>query len=325
VTNLVIPARFNLAHYRLTLEALEDLHLPPFKGSALRGGFGHTFKRLACMEPHRCDTQCRRGNGCAYGYIFETAPPTSSEVLSNLSEVPRPFIIAPADDRREVIQAGQRLNFGLTLIGQGIHHLPYFLVVFKEMGATGLGKNRGKYQLLTVDGASPYGGRRYTPIYQAPAETIQADDVSIDGAVINQHAGSLGATEITLEFVTPTRIKHQDRWVWEGPPFAVLVRSLLGRVSSLSYFHCGAEWKTDYRGVVDQAAEVSITRSETHWEDWSRFSTRQKQRIEMGGLVGQVTYSGNLTPYLPLLAAGELVHVGKGTVFGNGQYHILGA
>jgi len=57
-------------------------------------------------------------------------------------------------------------------------------------------------------------------------------------------------------------------------------------------------------------------------EDWSRFSGRQKQRIKMGGLVGLVTYAGDLADYLPLLALGEFIHVGKGTVFGNGQYRI---
>ena len=63
-------------------------------------------------------------------------------------------------------------------------------------------------------------------------------------------------------------------------------------------------------------------RSETHWEDWSRFSGRQKQRVKMGGLTGRVTYEGDLRDYLPLLLLGELVHVGKGTVFGNGLYRI---
>jgi CRISPR/Cas system endoribonuclease Cas6 (RAMP superfamily) len=55
----------------------------------------------------------------------------------------------------------------------------------------------------------------------------------------------------------------------------------------------------------------------------NRVSGRQKKRIEMGGLVGKVTYEGDLTDYLPLLALGELIHVGKGTVFGNGQYEIV--
>ena len=42
----------------------------------------------------------------------------------------------------------------------------------------------------------------------------------------------------------------------EGPPFHVLVGKLLARVSSLSYFHCGERWETDYRGWIEQAEAV---------------------------------------------------------------------
>ena len=41
------------------------------------------------------------------------------------------------------------------------------------------------------------------------------------------------------------------------------------------------------------------------------------------GLIGQVTYKGDLQAYLPLLLLGELIQAGKGTVRGNGQYQIL--
>ena len=42
--------------------------------------------------------------------------------------------------------------------------------------------------------------------------------------------------------------------------------------------------------------------------------------LKMGGVVGSVTYAGDLAPFRPLLALGMLTHVGKGTVFGNGWY-----
>jgi hypothetical protein len=104
----------------------------------------------------------------------------------------------------------------------------------------------------------------------------------------------------------------------------VLVKALLGRVSSLSYFHCGQRWEVDFRGLIDRAADrVRTAEVGSGWADWSRFSGRQQQRVEMGGLAGQVTYEGDLRDYLPLLALGELVHVGKGTVFGNGKYRIV--
>lgn len=321
-TAITIPEAFRLAHYRLTLEAVDDLHLPPFKGSALRGGFGHTFKRLACMEPRRCDKQCRRGNACAYGYVFETTPPQDSQTLSNFSDVPRPFVIAPAQDRRELIRQGERLILGLTLIGQGIEHLPYFLVVFKEMGQNGLGRNRGRFRLATVNGVEPDHGRP-VPVYNVADDTIRADDLALTGQAVAARAAGLPTDRLTLEFLTPTRLKQRGRWVWEGPPFEVLIRTLLGRVSSLSYFHCGQRLETDFRELIDQAASIKMVAVESHWEDWQRVSGRQKRHIKMGGLVGRVTYEGELEPYLALLTLGELIHVGKSTVFGNGQYRVV--
>jgi len=319
--NFVLPSTFTLAHYRLTLQVLEPLHLPPFKGSALRGGFGHTFKRLVCLQPWPCGDRCTLGNACPYGYIFETTPPDDSEVLSTFSEVPRPFVIEPPEDRRRFIPPGERLTFGLTLVGRSINYLPYFIVVFKELGQIGLGRTRSRYRLLAMEATWPYEGTTEV-IYRAEDERVRPANSIITTETIAARAAALPADRLTLEFLTPTRLKHQGRWVRQGPPFPILVKALLGRVSSLSYFHCGQRFEADFRGLIDRAAGVRVARRETHWQDWSRFSGRQKQRVEMGGLVGQVTYEGDLQAYLPLLALGELVHVGKGTVFGNGKYGV---
>jgi CRISPR/Cas system endoribonuclease Cas6 (RAMP superfamily) len=42
----------------------------------------------------------------------------------------------------------------------------------------------------------------------------------------------------------------------------------------------------------------------------------------MGGVVGEAVYEGDLGPFAPLLALGEVLHVGKGTGFGLGRYEI---
>jgi len=312
---------FYLTHYQLTLEALDQLELPPFKGSALRGGFGHTFKRLVCFQSQICGQQCALGNACPYGYIFETAPPADSTVLRTLSEVPRPFLIEPPPDQETRFPPGERLTFGLTLIGQGSNYLPYFVLVFRELGRVGLGRGRGQYQLRAIEAVHPYQQTRL-PVYRAEDELIQAPEAPLRGQAIQDYAASLPAERLTLTFLTPTRLKHRGRWVRQGPPFAVLVKALLGRLSSLSYFHCGHPLEVDFRGLIAQAAEIEIAACETAWTDWSRYSGRQQQRIHMGGLTGTVTYAGDLGQYLPLLAAGALIHVGKGTVFGNGQYRL---
>jgi len=83
---------------------------------------------------------------------------------------------------------------------------------------------------------------------------------------------------------------------------------------------------------------VRLAEARTGWVDWERYSRRQRQRMNLGGLVGQATYEGDastglstgastelstgLRPFLPLLVLGELVHVGKACVFGNGWYEL---
>ncbi len=42
----------------------------------------------------------------------------------------------------------------------------------------------------------------------------------------------------------------------------------------------------------------------------------------MGGFVGEVTFAGNIGPFIPLIKVGEILHVGKGTSFGLGRYEI---
>jgi len=318
---MTLPSNFNLNIYQLTVQSLEPLNLPVFKGSALRGGFGITFKRLVCQYPSRCGEKCQLGNDCPYGYIFETTLPPDATVLRNFQNIPRPFIIQSPTNQRAGVPFGMNLIFRLVLIGQSNKYLPYFINVFRELGQVGLGKQRGRYRLLSVELIHPF-ERVIEPIYLADSELIRVPDLAITAESIAVYAANLGSNHLALNFLTPTRIKYRGEFIEQGPSFQAIVQNLLGRVSSLSYFHCGQKFEADFRGLIDKAAEVKIVESETRWQEWSRFSGRQKQRIEMGGLVGRVTYEGNLKEYLPLLALGELIHVGKGTVFGNGQYEI---
>jgi hypothetical protein len=314
-----VPSSLTLAHYRLALEPLETLYLPAFKGSVLRGGFGHVFKRLVCIQSKPCGDRCALGSACPYGYVFETSPPKDSEVLSTHEAVPRPFVIEPPPDRRREIPAGERLMFGLTLVGRCINYLPYFVAVFRELGDVGLGRSRGKYRLLAVDAVPPYGGPK-RPIYRAEEDVVRTADSTVGVAEILAQASTLPCDRVTVRFLTPARLKHAGRYAQDTVEFHVLVRALLRRVSSLAYFHCGGRWETDYRGWVERAQGVEAVDTHLSWMEWGRRSGRQKRRIEMGGVVGSVTYAGDLAPFRPLLALGMLVHVGKGAVFGNGQY-----
>jgi CRISPR/Cas system endoribonuclease Cas6 (RAMP superfamily) len=76
-----------------------------------------------------------------------------------------------------------------------------------------------------------------------------------------------------------------------------------------------------YKEIIDQAAtQVKLVKSNTSWYDWERYSNRQQQRMNMGGIVGELVYEGELAPFLPLLRLGMYTHIGKNTTFGLGKY-----
>ncbi len=117
-------ATFRLARFRLRLKAKDTLLLPPYKGSALRGGFGQVFRRIACLGTDRGFGECLLSQRCPYHYIFETPPPANSVILGKVSTVPQPFVLEPPLETKRVYERGEQLTFHLVLIGKAFDYLP---------------------------------------------------------------------------------------------------------------------------------------------------------------------------------------------------------
>jgi len=311
-----------IASYRFSIQAQEELHLPPYKGSTLRGGFGVALKRVACYQRKGgpCRTCLLKGN-CPYAYIFESILPDKAEVLRRYSHVPLPFVIEPPLDERAFYKPGEALVFGLVLVGRAINYFPYFLIAFMELGKMGLGKGRGKYALQEVRAVHPLEGREEV-IYSAGG-AIREHDLSVGYEEVAACARRLPEDRVRLHFLTPVRIKHGGRLV-SRPDFHHLVRALLRRISALYYFHCGRRWDYDFTGAIERAQRVRTVRCDVEWEDWERYSGRQGVRLKMGGFVGEAEYEGGLAEFRPLLLLGQMVHVGKACGFGNGRYEVDG-
>jgi hypothetical protein len=129
--------------------------------------------------------------------------------------------------------------------------------------------------------------------------------------------------KITISLLTPLRLRF-DGHITDKLEFHVLIRNLLRRISSLSYFHCGEKLQVDFKGLIEKAKAINQIKSDTQWFDWKRFSTRQEEWMSLGGVTGTVSYEGDMSDFMLLLRLGEYVHVGKGTSFGLGKYEIFG-
>lgn len=318
------PLRF--LRLRFAMKALEPLRLPPYKGSTLRGAFGAAFKEAACMSEEKVCAGCILSANCPYCYVFDTPIPPESQRMRKYTFAPHPFILEPPFEERTNYAPGDRFEFGLVLVGRAVELLSYFVFVFDRMGRrNGLGSGRGHLSLVDVSWI-PVGAEagQAEPIYELPDRQLRnvyraatIEDL-LDGA---SEGRADEVDRVTVRFQTPCRLVRGAE-LTERPDFHVLFRSLLRRMSSLAYFHCGSDLDLDYSALATAAERVRLVRDETRWFDWERYSSRQDARMSLGGIVGEADYEGDMTPLVPFLLLGEAMHVGKGTAFGLGRYNI---
>ena len=311
-----------LGVFQFTINPIEPLILPPYKGSTLRGGFGYAFKRVVCAIRDKECPDCLLKEKCIYSYVFETPPPSDTKIMRKYKSAPHPFIIEPPAEKRRGYKPGDEINFGLTLIGRAIDYLPYFIYTFDELGKIGIGKGKAGYTLKEVrsDGKAIYdsGSKTLKPI---PTAKI---DLEIPTLVKGGKGGFSDSnnTALHLNFLTPTRILF-DGHLTIDLEFHILIRNLLRRLSLLYYFHCNgdpSDW--DFKGIIEQSKEIKVKEKNLRWYDWERYSGRQETRIKMGGFIGDITFEGNIEPFMALIRAGEVLHLGKGTGFGLGKYEV---
>ncbi|MBI5142689.1 MAG: CRISPR system precrRNA processing endoribonuclease RAMP protein Cas6 [Nitrospirae bacterium] len=302
--------------YEFTLAARERLVLPAYKGSTLRGGFGHAFRRVVCAPRKPVCDGCFLKGSCVYSYVFETPPPSGSSMMRKYEAAPHPFVIEPSVDRRRQYEPGQELTFNLLLIGRAVEYLAYFIYAFSELGEIGIGKKLGKFELRSVTS----GG---IMVYDAETRQVRNAEprkLTLDLAAAPEIVSA--PMHLSVDFLTPTRIFY-NKQLAATPEFHVLIRAILRRMSLLHYFHCGGDpsgW--DFRGIIERAGAVEMKRNGTKWHDWERYSSRQDTRMTLGGFMGDVEYEGDIAPFLPLIRAGEALHVGKGTGFGLGRFGV---
>jgi len=293
---------FYFSTFQFLLSSPEPL---PLLGSTLRGGFGHIFRRMVCLTREKDCYKCILVYTCPYSYIFQTCLPPDAPLFRKTRDIPRPYVFDLGENPS---------SFKLILIGKSIDYLPYFLLVFDTLGKKGLGKKRVKYTLQEVkdgEGNTVYSGEKkelYSKfkIYRwEEFQTIQYPKSSI----------------LTLHLLSPLRIKEKNKLV-KDLTFPLLITSLTRRLSLLSLFPCNHPIWDSVHPLLPLSEKIKVKEKELQWKEFTRYSTRQKTILKLGGLTGRIVFEGNLSPFLPLLKIGEYIHIGKGTTFGLGKYRI---
>jgi CRISPR/Cas system endoribonuclease Cas6 (RAMP superfamily) len=303
-------------NYNFRCRFESEAHLPIYKGSTFRGIFGRALKQVVCaLRRQECPT-CLLKSECLYPLVFEPQLTVEQTEDRHKAPLPHPFVIQPPLNKKTLYAQGAPFDFNLVLFGAVNTRLPYFVYALDQMGKIGVGKKvigrRAKFSLETVH-------CKGQKIYQKQDQKLSNDLPAHHLKISRKTKKQKQAQTITLNFTTPLRIKHKNQ-LSPDLPFHVLVRAMLRRASSLLTAYDSGEPDLDYSGMVQRAHAIKIKHTNMEWVDWRRYSFRQDQAMLIGGLKGAVTYTGNLSEYLPLIDFCTQVNVGKQTTFGLGRF-----
>ncbi|SNB46440.1 CRISPR system precrRNA processing endoribonuclease RAMP protein Cas6 [Geobacter sp. DSM 9736] len=276
---------------------------------SMREQFQEIFRRLSGCPFQNC-CHCSVKSDCAYFRAFSQDLSSDVEAVRKHQKPPLPFvfdmpILPPAPNR------GITFEIGLTLVGNAINDCSVYLRAMQRMLEQLEPHPSIKAASINKVETAGYRGERY-PVLSVSASEGHLDNLqvmSLKGLVANV---IFPESPLRLTLLTPLRIVRKGT-ISRYLDASMFLRSLLRRISSLTYYYGGVQLNYDFRWLADQSAQVSWLKSDFKWRGWNR---------NVSGLVGSGLLVGDFYDLYPFLTAGEYLHLGKGASFGFGAYRL---
>ena len=277
--------------------------------NTVRGALGNLLRGIACT-PGCGATQ--HDAECAYARIFEPR----GKGPSGFAERPRPFVLRTHHLDGRSVDPGENFFFDVHLFDLTDQVVSFFIQALSRLSDEGLGAGRKRARLNSVEQISLAGdergavwdGGKLAPLLEPCSLTLISDGIP--------------AATARVRFVTPTELKLQNTPA-ARPDFAVLFARIRDRLSALRAFYGCGPLDIDFQAMGERASRVEMTRCELHDQHARRRSSRTGQRHPLGGFTGEAEYRGDLAEFLPYLRAARWTGVGRQTVWGKGELHLL--
>jgi len=284
------------------------------------------FGKPHCEAPRRRGGEqvppaelCRLAESCPYSVLFAGSrgarPPYAVYVPSDRDD----------HDRIEI-----------TLFGPAWRLYPWLLQALRKALRAGLGKERRTYDVHAVYRVNP--DSSWAEICSSDLSqllpTLPPDFLEVSmlpepspPAPLPEGEGSaepFSSRQETVEvqLLSPTRLIHDGKLLpgHRPVPFALLVARILDRFRGLFGDDAGEILRPEIRRAVEaEAAHVPLVSDETRWIEVQDYSARNRSELLLGGKVGRLIYGVEAARFLPILKAGEVLHVGKNPTSGCGR------
>ena len=188
-------------------------------------------------------------------------------------------------------------NFDFYLFNDATTKLPYVISAFYQM-VTNIGFGRDRV------------------IYKKFDMFINDENCFIDGQLklpqnyVREFICEEYYPNIILKLITPLRIKKQNKFLRND----IDLLDILSSINKRFYKLIGKEYQK-----LDIKKEYEIVIKDIKYKELTRHSNRQKTNMNLGGIIGNIQIQNIDKKSYKLLKLGEIIGVGKSTVFGNGK------
>ena len=321
----MLPVAIPLARYRFTARMQHGVRLPEYAGSLLRGQFGAALRDVACMTRQPVCTCCPLLQTCPYTRIFE-APAPATHALQKFSNIPNAYVIEPPPFGYATLEAGELLVFHMVLVGAALEQLALVVFAWQRALAAGLTPSRSAAELERVEHVNS------DDTSDGVATVVWCRDqpsLTVHEASLEIPAAPLHLKRINLDIHTPMRLQSQGQPLRADQLTArAVVSAMARRVALVLEFHAAqTQWGAQVPPLVELARALDV-QHDLNWQDWTRYSSRQKQVMTLGGVMGRWTLLGDtqaLATLWPWLWLGQWLHVGKNATMGMGAYTLKGS
>ncbi|MCQ2517562.1 MAG: CRISPR system precrRNA processing endoribonuclease RAMP protein Cas6 [Lachnospiraceae bacterium] len=301
-----LNVRFVKLYFTLALEA--DCQLPMHKASAIRGGIGEMLLRANCIRNRDCEN-CDFYDECIVQRTMYSKFEKKPEFVTNGESVG--YVINCRNSETE-FKEGDEISFTLTLFGRTIVYFNQYIQALYALGRSGLGGSRARFTIKSVrnsfrkdiiDGANIYMGEyRISTIGDYVKSRMRDFEDGLPREIV---------------FSTPLSVKHRGEVITTFDPEAV-IKATQRRLYILNCFE-NNDVEDFYRS---EPGSMELRTGRIATASIPRFSFRKQSKMVFKGIYGSAEIENFDEELLPLLLAGELMHIGKNTSFGFGEIRL---
>lgn len=292
MSNLGVPFSFSTLPLVIRLKCEETGELPLFLGSTIRGVLGWSL--LTAKSD-------------IYPYLFDAENGTKTK-----AHLAKPYLIEPPSPK-SIYHKDDELIFTLSLLGEASMYASELIHVLIEQRIFHLGAKRIPFRLLSV-----IHGSTYQEIWDEKTAKTRIRNL-LSCSICPE---KLVTEWLSIQFQTPLRIRRRGKLV-TAIDFPTIIRNITARLNELTASYGGFVHTQEIEQICELAKDIQQVSSVIRCYEMKRYSNKINEKMDFTGVLGTVTFQGNLTPFTPWLHAAHVLHIGRNTTFGCGKLELV--